>query len=244
MSPAIMLVLVVVPSLLGEPADAGRREQIGEVLGEPVYRDEIRTGKDARLAGELHRLFAAPVMQKYQAAHAAEIEPTKEEIDAATRVFRERHQERIKEEEPELRERLRRIEAELGRGEMTGEARKGLERQRRSLQAQLEPPDRSFAVFVLSGWKFQRHLYDRYGGGRVLWQQAGLEAFDAMRKWLEAHEEKGDFRITDPALRAAFYEYWTAANHGAFMIRDPERIRREFLQPEWAAGGATQRDAQ
>jgi hypothetical protein len=55
-----------------------------------------------------------------------------------------------------------------------------------------------------------------------------------MHRWLKAHEENGDFKITDPKLRAVFYEYWTTMNHGAFLTSDRERIRSEFLQPEWA----------
>jgi hypothetical protein len=94
---------------------------------------------------------------------------------------------------------------------------------------------------VLNHWKFQKHLYDSYGGGRILWQQAGQEAFDATRAWLETLEKQGEFTITDPALRKKFYEYWTR-DHGAFLTADPVRIRQEFLEPEWAvAAPATHR---
>jgi hypothetical protein len=86
---------------------------------------------------------------------------------------------------------------------------------------------------LLKGWKFQKHLYERYGGGRILWQQGGLEAFDAFHKWLQALEKEGKFRISDPKLRGLFYEYWTTMDHGSFMTDDRERIRTEFLEPEW-----------
>ncbi|MCA9059767.1 MAG: hypothetical protein KDA85_14770, partial [Planctomycetaceae bacterium] len=61
----------------------------------------------------------------------------------------------------------------------------------------------------------------------------GLEAFDATHKWLKTEEERGWFRITDPKLRAAFYEYWTTMDHGAFLTNDEKRIRKEFLEPAW-----------
>ncbi len=96
------------------------------------------------------------------------------------------------------------------------------------------PPGEVFAVFVLNNWKFQRHLYNEYGGGRILWQQAGLEAFDATHKWLKAQEKSGAFKITDPKLRSVFYKYWTTQNHGSFLIDDKELIRRKFLEPEWS----------
>jgi hypothetical protein len=34
-------------------------------------------------------------------------------------------------------------------------------------------------------------------------------------------------------LRSTFYEYWTTMKHGEFLTDDEERIRREFLEPEW-----------
>lgn len=87
--------------------------------------------------------------------------------------------------------------------------------------------------------KFQRHLYNKFGGGRVLFQQAGLEAFDAMHEWLKQEEKKGAFRIDDERLRKLFYAYWTTMNHGAFLTSDQERIR-EFLIPPWLPVTETQ----
>ena len=46
-------------------------------------------------------------------------------------------------------------------------------------------------------------------------------------------EKKGSFKITDPKLRAEFYSYWNLS-HVPFMISDETRIKREFLEPEWA----------
>jgi hypothetical protein len=50
-------------------------------------------------------------------------------------------------------------------------------------QHRLRPPERSFAEFMLGHWKFQRHLYDKFDGGRILFRQARLEAFDAMHEF-------------------------------------------------------------
>jgi hypothetical protein len=218
-------------------SDSGERprEQIGEVLAQPVYRDEIGAGEGMRLHSELHRLFSAPVLRKYRQAHRAEIEPTEKEIEAATAYFDQEHQKRMEQEGPEFRARLKAVEKKLAVPGLTKEDQQKLETEKQVLESRLKPPGRFFARFVLSNWKFQRHLYDRYGGGRILWQQAGIEAFDATRQWLEAHEKKGDFKISDPALRSSFYEYWTTMKHpGGGPIDDKERIRAEFLEPEWA----------
>ena len=215
------------------PHDAEPREQIGQVLGRPVYRAEIRTEGNVRLKGELFRLFTSPVMKEYREAHKSETEPTEDEIRAATVFFDEGHRQRIKEKEPQLRARLATVQQQLARADLTEEEHTKLRIEERRLQRELKPPGRPVAVFMLRNWKFQKHLYERYGGGRILWQQAGLEAFDACRIWLESCEKQGDFTITDPKLRSAFYEYWTTTKHGAFLIDDKEGIRTEFLEPPW-----------
>ena len=229
----VLVLAAAAPPLVGQEDDERQKEQIGEVLGKPVYRDEIRNGKNVRRHAELHRLFSAPVIRVYRQTHEAEITPTESEIAIATAHFDKKHRERIKGQESELRGKLKAVEEKLASKELKEEEKQQLEIERRTLQSKLKAPGRFFALFVLRNWKLQRHLYDEYGGGRILWQQAGLEAFDATRKWLESLEKAGKFKITDPALRTVFYEYWTTQKHGAFLTDDEIRIRREFLEPEW-----------
>lgn len=71
--------------------------------------------------------------------------------------------------------------------------------------------------------KLQKRLHEEYGGGRLLFQQGGIEAFDATRRMLETREADGAFAITDPEVRRLAYDYWTR-DHGAFIITDPDRI--------------------
>jgi hypothetical protein len=221
-------------ALSREPAqsqtkDHTAREQIGEVLGRPVYRDEIN---DASLLAR----FLDPVIQKYQDAHRADITPTDGEIRHATEVFNRMHQERLAAEggEAKIRNQLQDVESQLARDGLSEVEARKLKSKQISLQSQLKPPGRAFAEFMLNHWKFQKHLYETYGGGRILWQQAGQEAFDATRRWLESLEQQGEFKISDPRLRRKFYEYWTR-DHGPFLTSDKDRIRREFLEPPWAA---------
>jgi hypothetical protein len=262
------------PVLAKEPV-RGQREQIGEVLGQPVYRDEIRTGKDLDRVDELYRLFSAPVMQKYCQEHKTEITPTEAEISVAAAYFAKRSREQRAKDEPEnsrrlqeikeklsraklnkderqrleieriivqsqltderpkLREELKTIKDQRSHAKLTQEERQELELQIALIETQLRPPGRDFAHFIVDNWKLQLHLYKHFGGGRLLWQQAGIEAFDAMRNWLETHERNGSFKITDPKLRTEFYQYWRRS-HAPFMIEDGARIQKEFLEPEWA----------
>lgn len=167
-----------------------KKEQIGAVFGKPVYREDIKKGKDQTLEGELHRLFLEPVYEKYLKDNRAKIEPTDNEIDQVADYFVKKHKESLK-GDPKV-----------------------------------------FARFLLSNWKLQKHFYDNYGGGRILWQRMGQEAFDATKAWLEAREKAGDFKVTDPQLKETMLLYWNKS-HGPFLTADKERIRKEFLEPEW-----------
>lgn len=215
------------------PADKDD-EQIGEVFGKPVLRRDL--GENTKSKDRLHLLFLVPVLERYKAAHKKEIEPTKEEIDAAKIVLDKEAKKAAEESEPEIRAELKPIDEQLAKKDLPAATRKKLEKDKKTYELMLElnkqVPGRQFAVFMLTNWKLQKHLYDNYGGGRVLWQQGGTEAFDAMKKWLDAREKAGDFKITDKELRAEFYEYWTTHNHGAFLTGDPEKIK-DFVEPTW-----------
>ena len=73
--------------------------------------------------------------------------------------------------------------------------------------------------------KLQARLYQDFGGGRLLFQQGGAEAFDATLRLLELRESEGAFAITDPEVRSLAYDYWTR-DHDAMFITDPVAINR------------------
>jgi hypothetical protein len=89
-------------------------------------------------------------------------------------------------------------------------------------------------AMLIGNVKLQKQLYAAYGGGRLLFQQAGVEAFDATRRMLEAREAGGRFAITDPEARGLAYDYWTR-DHGAFMITDPAKIADALDVTSWIA---------
>lgn len=217
-----------------------KREQIGEVLGQPVYRDQFDATGDSGVRDQLHRLFTVPVMLKYREANREEIDPTKDEFRSAVTHFRRTFEERYRGDPDNavgafavsMRE-VDRIAKQLDDSSLGAADRRQLQEERRAAEKKLDEHVTSFATFWLSGFKFQRHLYYRYGGGRVLWQQAGLEAFDAMHCWLTEREEKGDFKITDPESRAKFYAYWTTMHHGAFLSKVKDKIDPLAFQYPW-----------
>jgi hypothetical protein len=224
----IILLILTTSDVNGEQA---KRDQIGTVLGKPVYRDQIATEKG--LTAELFRIFSIEgIANQYREKHLAEITPTEDEIEAARAFFDGKHAERIKDKEAGLRSRLAEIISQRQAGTTAKEDEKRLKLEQMNIESQLAVPGRSFATYMLSHWKFQKHLYDNYGGGRLLWQQAGIEAYDANRKWLECLEAAGEFSISDSELRKKFYNYWTSQDGSSFLSGDKKAIH-DFLNPEW-----------
>jgi hypothetical protein len=90
----------------------------------------------------------------------------------------------------------------------------------------------SLADMMVGSWKFQRSLYRRYGG-TVIYQQLGIEAVGAMRRWLEEHESAGRFAILDPQLREDFWYYYVRQDHPSkATAADP------FKVPPWLEDAA------
>ncbi|MEO8364675.1 MAG: hypothetical protein ABI538_00570 [Pseudoxanthomonas sp.] len=89
-----------------------------------------------------------------------------------------------------------------------------------------DPVWRSVALNMFGGTaKAMKLPYDQYGGGRLLYQQAGTESFDATRRLLEQHESEGVFAITDPGADTLAYDYWTR-DHGPMLVTDPVAVHR------------------
>ena len=91
------------------------------------------------------------------------------------------------------------------------------------------PEDPTARTIVLQGLggniRLQKALYDGFGGGRLLFQQGGIEAYDATRKFLEQKEAAGAISFSDPQVRALAYDYWTNDRSGIFLS-GPEQVSR------------------
>lgn len=204
------------------------RTQIGELFGKPVYRDQLDVSS-------AHEIFLQPVWDKYKNDNHAKLTPTEDEVNFANVAFDERRRKGLEAEggEAKFRKEMKEIEAKLEvRNLQEGEVAK-LEQRHMLLETKLTIPE-GFADFMLQNWKLQKHLYDNFGGGRILWQQAGIEAFDATRRWMEAQEKAGHFKLSDPILRGEVFDYWTK-DHGSFLIDDADQIRESMLEPVWVA---------
>lgn len=87
---------------------------------------------------------------------------------------------------------------------------------------------RSLGEQSVKGWKFDRALYEKYGG-TVIFQQANpFEPVGAYRKFLEAAEQAKLFEIYDEANRRKFYHYFTRKHPGEIPADDVD-----FDKPWW-----------
>jgi hypothetical protein len=98
---------------------------------------------------------------------------------------------------------------------------KGMEDQMRLMKRQI-------AQQFVKSWKINKALYAQYGG-RVIFQQAGVEPLDAYRDFLKEQEKKGAFQIIDKQYEPEFWRYFTNdamhrfcdKNEGAKFINTP-----------------------
>jgi hypothetical protein len=88
--------------------------------------------------------------------------------------------------------------------------------------------NKTLAEAAVKGWKFDRALYKQYGGTVIFQQSNPFEPVGAYRQFLEAHERKSSFEILDPALRQAFWAYYTGEQE---MVVPPAEVNYET--PWW-----------
>lgn len=94
---------------------------------------------------------------------------------------------------------------------------------------EMKPPfDKAFAQMIGGGTKAQRFIYLDHGRGRILFQQAGMEAFDATYRLILHLEEKGDIRFSSKEDRTLALSYWATQNHSSFLKPDPG-VDKAFL---------------
>lgn len=211
------------------------RVLVAELDGKSIYRDDLQGTSDQEIAKALQTRIGGALFEQFISDNAKELKVSEAEIEQAAKYFTDRHAEKMALEAPALKEKLAELTAKVEAAPANTAERRTFETQRADIELLLEqqPPSRETIKFILTHWKYQNVLYKKYNGGRLLWQQMGIEAFDATRVLLETAEKNGRFKIHEPKIRDEFYFYWTKQNHGAFLIDDAERIRKEFLEPEW-----------
>lgn len=82
----------------------------------------------------------------------------------------------------------------------------------------------------VSSWKMNKALYEKYGG-RIIFQQAGIEPVDAYRAQLKDIREKGRLKIHKSAYMDVFAELERYLDMGHNYLRDEGK--KYFDRPYW-----------
>jgi hypothetical protein len=195
---------------------------------------------------KLRQIIWTPLSEKY--IPKKDVEPTEEELQefvAHHRQLKARMQQERQEHLKQLQAEADKLEKQLPTqdSEDQGETTQRIQRMRKEISAieksfeinrKIEGKGKDFEQFFakwcVGRWKGQRWFYKRYGG-RVIFQQAGLEAIDAMRDFLKEAEAKKDFVIYDQELHTKFWAPFTREPPGS-VASDPDKL---FEHP-WSSG--------
>ena len=174
--------------------------------------------------GRIAKAFAQPVIERF--IKEQKIVATEKEIASFQANWRKRHLERLQKDQ----ERLATIKKELGETGITEQERAKLEKQRatverilaHSLRADADNVADEFARTIIVNWKVERELHRKFGG-RVIFQQAGIEALDGRRSLYEKAEKDGALKLDDPGVRRMLYYYYTDMKHSEIPADGLER---------------------
>lgn len=201
-------------------------EVIAVVLGQEITVEDARGSPITSLIGD-------PLMEKF--AEDNDVQPTEEELTQFAEGMLGMQQDSLSELESRRAELEKSLDGTLG-----AEERKETEAHLESVVTALDSMSqtqwaantdvvRSVAVRWVQRWKILNALYEEYGG-RVIFQQAGFEPFDAVRDFLEEREDQGDFTILDQDYEDEFWQYWRKDPLGVV----PEEKANELMRtPVW-----------
>ncbi len=216
-----MKVMVLVGLVIGLASyDLAQAEPV-KVEGADTNVIAVVLGKKitAKEKDQLNGIIFGTLLQQYAKKHR--IEPTDEELDAFVRRTEamdkrrhaklERDRERLKKElkSASLSDRDREgKQSELATIESILKSTRELKEQTKGADVMARSANRRIAHQFVMSWKINKALYAEYGG-RIIFQQAGVEPLDAYRNFLKDQEKKGAFRIMDKQYEPGFWRYFT-----------------------------------
>lgn len=158
--------------------------------------------------GRIQRALGGPILERF--VKNEKIEATADEIKKFQDTSRELNKKHLRDWEAKLAE----LKKELAAPNLSNEDKAKLEKEQAMYQRSVasmnerdadDLPAEPAKQFIVA-WKIERELHRKYGG-RVIFQQAGLEALDARRLLCEEAEKNGDLKFDDPDVRHLFYYY-------------------------------------
>ena len=212
-------------------AGAMNTDVIAVVLGK-----KITTGEKDKLNG----LIFSALLQQY--AKENKIEPSEAELDAfVTKLVEMEKLTQAKDEadRAQLRHQLQSTslsdqdrkekESELQTIERTLKSTQEAKEMSKGMEDQMRLMKRQIAQQFVKSWKINKALYAQYGG-RVIFQQAGVEPLDAYRDFLMEQEKKGAFQIIDKQYEPEFWRYFTNDAMHRFYDKDDGA---KFINTPW-----------
>jgi hypothetical protein len=210
--------------------DSGN-DVIAVVLGKKI------TVKDK---DRLNGLIFGALLEQF--AKDNKIEPTEEELDAfvlKTEEMERQHQIKLEEERKKLvadleattlsESKRKDKESQLQTIESIQKTTRKMKEQTKGMEEQLRPMKLQMAQQFVRRWKINKALYAKYGG-RVIFQQAGVEPLDAYRGFLREQEKNGAFQILDKKYEAPFWRYFTNDAMHTFYSKDDGT---KFINTPW-----------
>ncbi len=177
-----------------------------------------------------------------QFAKNNKIEPTEKELDTFVLKMEEmerQHQIKFEEDRKKLVAELKATtlsererkdkESQLQTIESILKTTREMKEQTKGREEQLRPMKRQMAWQFVKRWKINKALYAKYGG-RVIFQQAGVEPLDAYRDFLKEKEKNGSFQILDKKYEASFWRYFTNDDMHTFYSKDDGA---KFINTPW-----------
>jgi vacuolar-type H+-ATPase subunit I/STV1 len=198
---------VVIPALSCKKqstAVAPDKDTIAVVLGNRISIKD----KD-----NLKELIFGALLEQY--AKENKIEPTEDELNALVQKIEEKAEGMKKQWHAKFEKDRDNLLEELKSKSLTEQERtektSRLQTLENILKTNKEVDEKTKAMelaqhFVKS-WKINKSLYEKYGG-RIIFQQAGVEPLDAYREFLKEQEKKGAFKIFDKDYERSFWEYF------------------------------------
>lgn len=227
---AVASATFLLPSLRAR-AEATVPKAIAVVLGKEITPDE---------KPRLTQLILGPIFEKY--ASENKVQPSDDELDIFIEKLAQKekqHEARMQADKKKLLEELKskslsdRDREEKSRHLETIEnilkTRARAEATMKGREEEMRPMKRQMAQQFVKRWKINKSLYEKYGG-RVIFQQAGVEPIDAYRDFLREQEKKGAFQILDPQAEAEFWPYFTNDAMHTFLS---EEEGKKFITTPW-----------
>lgn len=205
----------------------GGDTRIGTILGKPLFQRD--RNPNVSLSDDVLRLFIHPLQKDYQRQHA-DARITDKEVAQFNHAQRIRHAAQLK----EYQQKLARNAEQLKGRDPESKPYQELLQQKQVFEAVIKgarsPP--SDLTYFLSRWKFQKHIYEHYGGGRILLSAFGPSAYDAQKKWLSECRKLKKYEAIDPEIRRFLENDRDEQSLGWRLTDDPDQVEAAF-KPMW-----------